>query len=84
MADSWLFVKGDASVRILRTGSMTFDVLGPGTSRKRHAFSVDDQLVSFLRQSGQQLTAFGYRPRGYGFERRSAHRIPPGSDRRRA
>ena len=84
MVDSWLFVKGEASVRILRTGSMTFDVLGPGTSRKHHAFSVDDQLVSFLQQAGQQLTAFGYRSRGYGFERRSAKRMPSASDRRRA
>ena len=84
MADSWLFIKGGTSVRILRTGPMSFEVLGPGTARKRHAFSVDDQLVSFLHQTGQQLTDFGYRPRGYGFERRSKARVPAGSDRRRA
>ena len=83
MADSWLFVKGDTSVRILRTGPMTFDVLGPGTSRKRHAFSMDDQLVSFLQQTGQDLTAFGYRPRGYGFDRRSRARMSE-TNRRRA
>lgn len=62
MSDSWLFVEGDTSVRILRTGPMSFEVLGPGTSRKRHAFVVDDHLVTFLQQTGQELTVSGYRP----------------------
>jgi hypothetical protein len=63
---------------------MSFEVLGPGTSRKRHAFVVDDHLVTFLQQTGQELTVSGYRPRGYGFERRSQPRTPPVTDRRRA
>jgi hypothetical protein len=82
LPDSWLFEKGDSSVRIVRTGSLMFEVCGPGTSRERHAFTQDDELVSFLHDTVQQLTAFGYRPRGYGYERRAIERPPSAGDRR--
>ena len=82
MADSWLFEKGGSSVRIVRTGALDFEVLGPGEQRERHAFAAHEQIASFLHQTGDELTASGYRPRGYGIERREEDH-PRSDDRRR-
>jgi hypothetical protein len=79
-----LFEKGETSVRIVRTGPLMFEVCGPGSSRERHKFSVDEELVSFLDETVQQLTAFGYRPRGYGYERRLSERPRRDVERRQA
>lgn len=82
--DSWLFERGDSSVRIVRTGTLDLEVLGPGEHRERHAFAADEQIVSFLHRTGEELAASGYRPRGYGIERRAGESPRRDLDRRRA
>ena len=71
MPDSWLFAKGDASVRILRTGSLTFAVCGPGRQREVHSFAEQTHLVEFLKETEHELTAGGFRLAGYAADRRS-------------
>jgi hypothetical protein len=85
VADSWLFAKRDASVRIVRTGTMAVEVCGPGHARERRWFEAETQLVSFLRETDEQLVASGYRPRGYAADRRSGRERrsrPRAGDRR--
>ena len=50
---------------------MAVDVYGPGPARESRAFAAETDLVSFLRETDANLVASGYRPRGYGGERRS-------------
>ena len=50
---------------------MAVDVYGPGPAQESRAFAVETELVSFLRETDATLVACGYRPRGYGAERRS-------------
>jgi hypothetical protein len=71
VADSWLFAKPDAAVFVVRTGSMAVDVYGPGPARESRSFTTETDLVSFLRDTDSALVDAGYRPRGYGSDRRS-------------
>ena len=71
MSDSWLFAKGDASVRILRTGTLTFAVCGPGRQREVHSFAEQTRLVEFLRDTEHELAADGFRFKGYAADRRA-------------
>lgn len=82
--DSWLWEKGNSTVRIVRTGTMDFEVLGPGERCAHYTFADQKQIVSFLNTTAEELTAAGYRPRGYGFERRAVEQPPRGSNRRRS
>lgn len=70
MADSWLFSKGNSSVRILRTASLAVTVFGPGTVRRFLSFMSDSELVAFLRDTEYALAEAGFRFRGFGTERR--------------
>jgi hypothetical protein len=74
--DSWLFAKGNASVRILRTGTLTLSVLGPGHVREVRSFTDPAQVVDFLRVTENTLAASGFRFKGYAADRRT------GRDRR--
>ena len=83
--DHWLFARPDAAIRIVRTGRLSMDVLGPGRARAAYAFEKDRDAVAFLTDTEQQLVAAGFRPRGYGAERRARDRrghARDGSDRR--
>lgn len=87
MADSWLFAKGDASVRILRTGTLTFSVFGPGQVREERSFAEPTHLVAFLRDTESMLAASGFRFKGFETDRRTGRdrrQKPRGPDRRRA
>lgn len=74
MPDFWLFAKADSAVFVVRTGSMALDVYGPGPARESRSFAAETELVSFLRETDATLVASGYRPRGYGAERRREER----------
>jgi hypothetical protein len=71
VSDSWLFAKPDSAVFVVRTGLMAVDVYGPGPARESRSFTAETDLVSFLRETDAALVASGYRPRGYGADRRS-------------
>ena len=70
MGDSWLFAKGAASVRIMRTGVLALAVCGPGRVRRFLSFLSETELVTFLRDTEYALASTGFRFRGYATERR--------------
>lgn len=70
MADSWLFAKGPASVRVTRTGALSVAVCGPGRIRRFLSFLSYSDLVSSLRDTEYALSSAGFRFRGYAAERR--------------
>ena len=84
MANAWLFVKGNHSVRLLRAGRKLL-VLGPGTQRREHAPESDDDADSLHRQIEADLRREGWVFEGHGAERRQTpdrRRIPRWSERR--
>jgi hypothetical protein len=85
VADSWLFAKGHASVRILRTGALSVAVCGPGRVRRFLSFLSNSDLVNFLRDTEYTLSTAGFRFRGYAADRRRASErrtAPRGGERR--
>jgi hypothetical protein len=85
VAESWLFAKGPSSVRIMRTGTLSLAVCGPGRVRRFLSVLSDADLVSFLRDSEYTLASAGFRFRGYAADRRQrAERraSPRGNERR--
>ena len=83
MSDTWLYEKGDSAVRIVRTGTLVFEVFGPGEYREHHAFEDDTQLATFMERTEQQLTEMGFQPRGYNADRRGGDQPQITDDRRR-
>jgi hypothetical protein len=84
VTNAWLFVKGNYSVRLLRTGRKLL-VLGPGTQRREHAPDSDDAADSLHRQIEADLRREGWVFEGYGIERRHGpdrRRIPRWTERR--
>ena len=69
MANAWLFVKGNHSVRLLRAGRKLL-VLGPGTQRREHAAASDDAADSLHRQIEADLRREGWVFEGDRAERR--------------
>jgi hypothetical protein len=70
MGESWLFAKGAASVRIMRTGALALAVCGPGRVRRFLSFLSETELVTFLRDTEYALASTGFRFRGYATDRR--------------
>jgi hypothetical protein len=70
VADSWLFAKGASSVRIMRTGTLSLAVCGPGRVRRFLSFVSDAEFASFLHDTEYALVSTGFRFRGYAADRR--------------
>ena len=73
---SWLFVKGDQSIWVVRPHGFSMIVSGPGAASGRHDFESDEQVQQFQIQMAEELTAGGWMLWGVGRSRRS------GRDRR--
>jgi CheY-like chemotaxis protein len=85
--DSWLFVRGDESVRIARQGDLELTVFGPGWKRGVHAFSSELELSMFQAECERQLVNIGFTFEAFRADRRDGHDQAPGftgSERRRA
>ena len=86
-SDSWLFATDQASVRIVRTATLSCAICGPGPVSRSYSFANGAALAAFLRQTEEHLAGAGYRFKGFqadrrlGRERRTA---PRGGDRRTA
>ncbi len=84
---SWLFVKGNESIWIVRPHGFSMIVSGPGAAGARHDFDNDDDLQKFQIEIAETLTNGGWllwgvgRHRRGGAERRAGSR--GGTDRRR-
>jgi hypothetical protein len=83
---SWLFLKGDETIWVLRSPGGHIAVCGPGTAREDYSFDSPMGMEAFQVSFAERLMASGWvlwgvdRERRAGHERRSAHRETP--DRR--
>jgi hypothetical protein len=85
MSDSWLFASDRASVRIVRTATLSCAVCGPGTKSRSLSFDSGTQLAAFLRDIEEQLAGAGYRFKGFQADRRQSRErrtTPRGRERR--
>ena len=82
---SWLYVRKDKSVLILRPNETDLVIRGPGTARLRHEFITAPALEAFQGDIAVELEAAGWTALGEGCDRRQAitdrRKIPRG-DRR--
>jgi hypothetical protein len=70
LRDSWLFVNGRVSVRVVRSAPLEISICGPGpTQRTVTTASRQDQSL-FLRLHAEALIAEGFAYEGFRAERR--------------
>ena len=86
---SWLFIRRNETVRVLRRGPawLQLAIAGPQGARSVLRFGDEDELRSFQLRHEQQLFEDGWRLAGENFERRSQsdrRRVPRGADRRQS
>jgi hypothetical protein len=85
-AASWLFIKGEETIWLLRSAADQIVVCGPGTCREHFHFEGDAAMGSFQVSFAERLMAGGWilwgvdRERRRGQDRRGATREGP--DRR--
>jgi hypothetical protein len=68
---SWLFVKGDESIWVLRSAGGHIAVCGPGTHREDYRFDHDKGMEAFQVSFAERLIASGWILWGIDRERRS-------------
>jgi DNA-binding response OmpR family regulator len=85
--DSWLFVRGDESVRIARQGDLELTVSGPGWKRASYQFRSELELSTFQADRERRLVNDGFTFEAFREDRRGrGHRSVEftGSERRLA
>jgi hypothetical protein len=75
---SWLFVKGDTSIRVVCPSPKVLDICGPGPSRSRYTFDGDDAVQAYQVELAEEFSSGGWVLMGQNYERRE------GNDRRTA
>jgi hypothetical protein len=76
---SWLFVKGDQSIRVVRPLATTaLSVSGPGRARAQYAFDGEAAVQAYQMELAEQFSAAGWILIGENHDRRS------GRDRRQS
>jgi hypothetical protein len=88
-ASSWLFVKGDQSIRVVRPLAATaLSVSGPGRARAQYAFDGEAAVQAYQMELAEQFSAAGWILIGQDYERRSGQErrttTRGGTDRRHA
>jgi hypothetical protein len=83
--DSWLFVRNEESVRIVRCSDFELSVSGPGWTRAVHRFRSELELASYQADYEQRLVNEGFTFEGFRKDRRQSNRSvarrPPGARR---
>ena len=69
---SWLFVRNEKSVLIVRPNETDLVIRGPGTARLRHEFIAAPALEAFQADIAAELEASGWIALGEGCDRRQA------------
>jgi hypothetical protein len=72
-AASWLFIKGQDTIWLLRADPDHLVVCGPGTCREHFRFDADSAMESFQVSFAERLIAGGWILWGIDRERRSGH-----------
>ena len=75
--DSWLFVRKDESVRIVRRGDFELSVCGPRWKRALHRFRSELELSSYQADYEQRLLDEGFTFEGFRKDRRRFSRPVP-------
>ena len=72
LARSWLFLRGDSSVRVVRFGygMVVITVEGPGSAKTVHGFENERRAQDFLVSVQEKLLADRWTFRGADVERR--------------
>ena len=69
---SWLFVKGDQSVRVVRPPAVTvLNVSGPGHARARYSFNEETAMQAYQIELAEQFSTAGWVLVGENVDRRS-------------
>jgi DNA-binding response OmpR family regulator len=86
--ESWLFIRKQESVWIVRTADLELAIAGPGRKRSAYAFTSEHDLLTFHSQFEDRLRHTGFELETSSVDRRCGHdrrREPrPGSVDRRA
>jgi hypothetical protein len=68
---SWLFVKGDQSIRVVRPLTATaLSVSGPGRARAQYAFDGEAAVQAYQMELAEQFSAAGWVLIGENLDRR--------------
>jgi len=70
-ASSWLFVKGDESIRIACPSPTVLSVSGPGTSRARYTFDGVDAVQAYQIELAEEFSSGGWVLMGENYDRRT-------------
>jgi hypothetical protein len=70
---SWLFVKGDQSIRVVCPSPTVLIVSGPGTSRSRYPFDDEAAVQAYQIELAEQFSSGGWVLIGEDYDRRSGH-----------
>jgi hypothetical protein len=70
---SWLFVRGDETIWVLRSDRGHVAVCGPGTAREDYSFENPKGVEAFQVSFAERLIASGWILWGVDRERRSGH-----------
>lgn len=71
---SWLFVKGDQSIRIVRPEGRSLIVQGPDTTRQRQEFRDERTLEAYQVSMAERLAEHGWVLYGIDSDRRIRER----------
>jgi hypothetical protein len=83
---SWLFIRGEESIWVVRPEGLSMIVRGPGAVGGRHDFDSEDALQAFQIEMAEHLTGKGWILFGVGKDRRTGRdrrEIPRNSNDRR-
>jgi hypothetical protein len=75
---SWLFVKGDTSIRVVCPSPGVLDICGPGPTRARYTFEGEEAAQAYQVELAEEFSSGGWVLMGENYERRI------GSERRAA
>jgi hypothetical protein len=70
-ASSWLFVKGDESIRVVCPSSTVLIVSGPGTSHARYPFGDEAGVQAYQIELAEEFSSGGWVLIGEDYDRRS-------------
>jgi hypothetical protein len=68
---SWLFVKGDTSIRVVCPGPTVLDICGPGNSRARYTFDGEAAGQAYQIELAEEFSSGGWFLMGENVDRRS-------------
>lgn len=82
LADAWLFIRGEGSIRVKRATGVRLLTYGPGAAKDVHDFTSAAALDEYLQSYQQRLKDDGWVLAIVSERRQSDQDVPPGHERR--